>query len=246
MTGSALAARSARVRSLHIGGVTPFTNIDFPGRLAMVVFVQGCPWRCGYCHNPHLQSRVAAGEDSPEWAHVLELLARRRGLLDAVVFSGGEPTVDAGLATALADVRRLGFETGLHTAGIYPGRLVRVLGGLDWIGFDIKAPLGRPAVFDRVTGVAGSVEAVRESAQIVLRSGVSCEFRTTAHPELLRDEDLLDLAGQLASMGATTYALQVARPTAAATLEAVGADYPAPATLSRLAELFPDFTLRRA
>ena len=110
---------------LKVGGVTPFSATDYPGKLAAVVFVQGCPWRCGYCHNPHLQPR--SGDVLVPWADVLALLRRRVGLVDAVVFSGGEACMDPALKRAMQDVRALGFDVGLHTACIYPQRLTEVL-----------------------------------------------------------------------------------------------------------------------
>lgn len=81
-----------RRRPLKVGGLVPFTATDYPGQFAAVVFVQGCPWRCGYCHNPHLQPRSQPAEI--EWDALLAFLARRVGLIDAVVFSGGEPSID--------------------------------------------------------------------------------------------------------------------------------------------------------
>ncbi len=226
---------------MRIGGLTPFTSIDYPGKLAAVVFVQGCPWRCGYCHNPHLQQRGAAA--GPSWADTLAWLRRRAGLIDAVVFSGGEPTIEPALGAAMDEARALGLAVGLHSGGIYPRRLREVLPRADWIGLDVKAPLADDALHDRVTGVAGSAAAARESLRIVLGSGVDSELRTTAHAALLDDAALLRLAEGLAAQGATHYALQVARP--AGGLPAAAADYPAPSTLARLGALFERFTLRR-
>jgi pyruvate-formate lyase-activating enzyme len=80
---------------LRIAGLTPLTSIDFPGRLAAVVFLQGCPWRCGYCHNAGLQPAVTPG--AMHWREVEAFLERRRGLLDGLVFSGGEPTLHRAL-----------------------------------------------------------------------------------------------------------------------------------------------------
>ncbi len=236
------AAAPRRVRAgLRLGGLVPFTSIDYPGKLSAVVFVQGCPWRCGYCHNPHLQPRGAA--PGPAWAEVMARLRRRAGLLDAVVFSGGEPTIDPALGEAMDEVRALGLSVGLHSAGTHPRRLREVLPRVDWIGLDVKAPLDDDALHDRTTGVRGSARAARESVHAVLASGTAHEFRTTAHPDLLDDDALLRLADGLARQGATHHALQVARP--AGTLGAVPADYPAPATLERLRRMFEHFTLRR-
>ncbi|MFT3816112.1 MAG: anaerobic ribonucleoside-triphosphate reductase activating protein [Rubrivivax sp.] len=226
---------------LRVGGLTPFTGIDYPGKLSAVVFVQGCPWRCGYCHNPHLQPRGDAA--GPPWAEVRAWLRRRVGLIDAVVFSGGEPTIDPALGEAMDEARALGLAVGLHSGGTYPRRLREVLPRADWVGLDVKAPLDDEALHERITGAAGSAAAARESVRAVIESGVAHEIRTTAHPALLDDAALLRLAEGVAARGATHYALQAARP--AGGLGAAAADYPAPATLARLQQAFPRFTLRR-
>jgi pyruvate formate lyase activating enzyme len=114
-------------------------------------------------------------------------LEDRRGLLDAVVFSGGEPTVQPALADAMREVRAMGFLVGLHTAGIYPDRLRNLLPLVDWVGLDIKAPLD--ARYDRVTGRPRSAVSVERSLALVQSSGVSHQLRTTVHPESLSPED---------------------------------------------------------
>jgi pyruvate formate lyase activating enzyme len=127
-------AAESTQRMLKVGGITPFTATDYPGQIAAVVFVQGCPWRCGYCHNPHLQPRLA---DSPlDWTRIRNLLQRRVGLVDAVVFSGGEPTIDPHLADAIGEVKEMGFKVGLHSGGIYQNRFNEILPMLDrcWTG----------------------------------------------------------------------------------------------------------------
>jgi pyruvate formate lyase activating enzyme len=239
--------------ALRVGGTTPFSSIDFPGRLAAVVYVQGCTWRCGYCHNPHLQTRDA-GPDARRWHEVMAWLRRRIGLIDAVVFSGGEPTLDAALPAAIDEVRALGFAIGMHSAGIYPQRLAALLPRLDWVGLDVKAPLddldevgdGRGSLHDRITGVPRSAAAVRASLKALLASGVPFECRTTAHPAWLDDVALRHLADGLARRGVRHYALQLARRTGCTdgNLAAVGAGYPTPATLDRLGAMFAHFTLR--
>ncbi|MES2130651.1 MAG: anaerobic ribonucleoside-triphosphate reductase activating protein [Pseudomonadota bacterium] len=238
---SANLARSAK-RALRVGGVTPFTATDYPGQFAAVVFVQGCPWRCGYCHNPHLQERHAG---SIAWDEVLALLARRVGLVDAVVFSGGEPAIDPMLASAMGAVRALGFKVGLHTACIYPARLAEVLPLVDWVGFDIKAPFMQ---YDRITRTddGGGIVA-RDCAEMILASGVDYECRTTAHPSLLPEASLRELTETLARMGVRNYALQLFRAqhgTSAALNAAALGGYPSAATLAHIASLFPRFTLR--
>jgi len=148
--------------------MTPLTTIDFPGRLAAVLFLQGCPWRCSYCHNPHLlPARAGTGV---EWTSVLDFLQRRRGLLDGVVFSGGEPTLQSSLDDAIAQVRALGYHAALHTGGMYPDRLRPLLPRLDWVGLDIKAPWH---IYDSVTRGRGGGRKVAAALRHVLDSGVA-------------------------------------------------------------------------
>lgn len=231
-------------RSLKVGGITPFTATDYPGKLAAVVFVQGCPWRCGYCHNPHLQPRL--GSSTIPWTQVLELLHRRVGLIDAVVFSGGEPTIDAALEDAIGAVRALGFAVGLHSAGTYPRRLAEILPLLDWVGLDIKASF---AQYDRITQIAGSGAQAQAAAEAVLASGVDYELRTTIHPDLLLEADILALAHSLSQMDVQNYVLQVFRAQGSqdAALNAVAmAGYPSATLLHQVAQLFPQFSVRRS
>lgn len=189
-----------------MGGLTPFTSIDFPGQLAAVVYLQGCPWRCAYCHNAHLLDSGAATQTG--WDEVLEFLQLRRGLLDAVVFSGGEPTAQTALLEAVHEVRALGFRTGLHTSGGYPGRLARVLSAFDWVGLDIKA---LPEDYAVLTGVADSGRRAFESLRQVLDSGVSHEIRVTVHERLLPPSKLGRLLQLLHDCGVDQPVLQRCR-----------------------------------
>lgn len=232
-------------RSLKVGGITPLSLTDFPGRRAAVIFVQGCPWKCGYCQNPHLQLRL---HHSPlQWTKILGLLRQRAGQIEAVVFSGGEPTLDPALAAAMQDVRRLGLRVGLQCGGAYPNRLESVLPLLDWVALDIKAPF---ALYERVTGIAGSGEQALQCAQAVLASGVAHEFRSTWHPSLLTADEMSMLADDLHGMGVRQYALQMFRPQGCRDkgLRNSGsgsADALQP-LLDSMAALFPSFSFRPA
>ncbi len=227
---------------LHVGGLTPLSTTDWPGMLAAVVFCQGCPWRCGYCHNPGLIP--PRGDSEIPWEDVLAFLRRRQGLLDGVVFSGGEPTLQAVLADAMREVRALGFRIGLHTGGMYPQRLAAVLPLVDWVGFDVKAPF---ADYAAITGAAGSGERALAGLEQVLASGVAHEFRTTVHPALLADTEVSGLAHDLAARGVQHYVIQTFRSQGCGDedlrrnavrtrpLQEVGAE---------LAALFEDFSVR--
>ena len=188
---------------LHVGGLTPLSTTDWPGMLAAVVFCQGCPWRCGYCHNPDLIP--PRGEHEIAWEDVIDFLRRRRELLDGVVFSGGEPTLQRDLAEAMREVRALGFKIGLHSGGAYPDKLAAVLPLVDWVGFDIKAPFDGYA---RITAAAGSGERARESLELVLAAGVEYEIRTTVHPALLADAEVEEIAHALSARGMKRYVIQ--------------------------------------
>lgn len=228
---------------LKVGGITAFTATDYPGMLATAVFVQGCPWRCGYCHNPHLQERT---RDSPiAWYDVIALLKRRIGLIDAVVFSGGEPTMDPGLADAITEVRKLGFKIGLHTGGTHPARLIQVLPMLDWVGIDVKTLFED---YQTVTKVANSGEPALRSLQAVLASGVNYECRSTVHSALVSNKQLLRMGQSLASMGVSDYVVQVFRSQGCNDQNlnvSMKVDYPCASVIAQLNELFPRFTLRQ-
>ncbi len=232
---------------LRVGGYTPITTIDYPGRLAAVIFCQGCPWRCGYCQNPHLLSRRssdAVDDDAVPWQQILAFLERRRGLLEAVVFSGGEPTVQRGLENAMRRVKAMGFRLALHTAGPDPRRLARILPLLDWVALDVKAPF---ADYARITSVAGSGRKARQSALEVLRWGGDHEMRTTVHPSQWTADGLWALASELSELGVSHYALQRFRPQGCADArlrEGVGPDFPPRDLCERIGALFPSFTLR--
>ena len=224
MLGTRLAAVGP-APPLRVGGFVPFTCNDYPDALAAVVFCQGCPWRCGYCHNPHLIA--ASGDDERDFPRILAWLSTRKGLLDAVVFSGGEPTLHAELGAAIDAVRALGFAIGLHTAGAYPKRLARVLPKVDWVGIDVKAPI---AEYANVTGVPGSGLAALTSLDLIRKARVAYEVRTTVHPVLMPSDALEQLGRELAARGVNRWVLQPFRPTGCAN-EAVVAAAPVGATI---------------
>jgi pyruvate formate lyase activating enzyme len=201
---------TASATTLRLGGLTPMTTTDYPGELAATLFCQGCPWRCPYCHNAHLLA--TAKGPALDWSKAVDFLKGRRGLLDAVVFSGGEPTAQAALAAAITEVRALGYRIGLHTGGPYPRRLARVLPQLDWIGLDIKA---LPEDYARVTGVPGSGAKAWQSLELVLEaqqeSNLALEVRTTPLPGLDTPDYLARLMQALARTGVRRYALQACR-----------------------------------
>ena len=159
-----------------------------------------------------------------------------------MVFSGGEPTAQPGLARAMREAKALGYRIGLHSAGIYPRRFAEVLPLVDWVGFDAKAPFD--AAYARITGARASGAAALESARALLASGVDCEFRTTWHGGFLSQAELGRLAQTLQDLGVRRYALQEFRASEGVVFRPEGDA--AAADLDALARRFPQFSLRRA
>jgi len=188
---------------LRVGGLARLSSCDWPGELVATIFCQGCGWDCAYCHNPHLRS--VRGESQVPWQEVLEFLESRRGLLDGVVFSGGEPTLQPALLDAVQAAKALGFRVGLHTGGIMTERFASLLPWIDWVGFDVKAPFD---AYARITGVDASGDRALASLLLLLESETPYEVRTTLHPALLSAADMLELKDQLLVLGVTHYAVQ--------------------------------------
>jgi len=222
---------------LNIGGITPFTTIDFPGHLAAVVFLQGCAWRCNYCHNPHLLPVDEAGDD---WDMLQRFLKKRQEFLDGVVFSGGEPLLQSALTDAIAVVKDMGFKVALHTAGGNPERLKKILPMLDWVGFDVKVAF---ADYAQLTGVEGSSDKVLKSLKLLLNGGVDYEIRTTLDPNFFTKDSILKLAETLADLGVKHYALQECRPVHGQSLENASLAIDS-ALQDKMNVIFPNFILR--
>ena len=226
-------------RPLLIGGITPFSTVDWPGKLACVAFLAGCPWRCPYCQNHQLQSFDAATQTEQD---LFAFLERRRGLLDGVIFSGGEPLAQEAVIEAAQQAHALGFSIGLHTCGCYPERLQRMLPLLDWVGLDIKAPWD---AYDRITRVAGTARLVQESLALILAADTALETRTTWHPALLSPDDIATIGRDLAARGVRTWAVQAYRP--AGTTGELPNETTYPSDMPEgIAELFEHFAFRRA
>ncbi len=217
MTTSAVRSPAPAVQAgdLAIAGLVSLSTVDWPGRLVATVFCQGCPWRCAYCHNQAILDPQAPGV--VPWAQVADLLARRRGLLDGIVFSGGEATSQHALVPAARSVREAGFAVGLHTGGAFPARLRALLGVdpagrrvdealVDWVGFDVKAS---PRSYDATVGRRHAWASAGRSLLLVLASGVDHELRMTVTPDLA--DQVPDVVRTVADAGGRALVLQRAR-----------------------------------
>lgn len=234
---------------IKVGGLLPFTMIDFPGKLSAVVFCQGCVLNCPYCHNPELQS--PATQTQVTWDEVRELLKSRQNLLDGVVFSGGEPLIQKELPQAIREVKSYGYQVALHTSGALPEVLAAVLPDVSWIGLDVKGAFSK---YNEASGTKPEFkigEAVQKSLDMILKAGIPFETRTTTDPRVVTKDDIWELASYLAKKGVKSYALQEYRPCENGRMPepptaAITAFYQDAAFLKKLEGLFETFVVRRA
>lgn len=178
-----------------IGGLLKFSLIDYPGKVAAVVFTQGCNYRCPFCHNPELVLPELF-EPSLDPGDVFSFLEKRRGQLQGVVVTGGEPTLHAGLASFLERIKSMGFLIKLDTNGSSPEVLRGLLerGLLDFVAMDVKSSA---RFYCKATGDMGDIEKPLASIGILKRSGVEHQFRTTALKPILGVQDAREIVQML-------------------------------------------------
>lgn len=180
-----------------IGGLQKTSLLDFPEKIAAIVFTVGCNFRCGYCHNPELITGEAKIEE------VFEFLKTRQGKLDGVVITGGEPCLQKDLPEFIKQVKELGFAVKLDTNGSFPEMLEKVLSDLDYVAMDIKAPLEK---YSQIVNVDVDTSKILKSIEVLKNGGVDYEFRTTVVKSQLSFEDF-EKIGQLIQ-GVPRYYLQ--------------------------------------
>ena len=180
-----------------IGGLQKTSLLDFPEKIAAIVFTVGCNFRCGYCHNPELINGEAKIEE------VFEFLKTRQGKLDGVVITGGEPCLQKDLPEFIKQVKELGFAVKLDTNGSFPEMLEKVLPDLDYVAMDIKAPLEK---YSQIVNVDVDTSKILKSIEVLKNGEVDYEFRTTVVKSQLSFEDF-EKIGQLIQ-GAPRYYLQ--------------------------------------
>ncbi len=185
---------------VKIFGIQPTSLQDFPGKIAAIVFLAGCNFRCVYCHN---LSAVDGGEQVSE-EDFFSFLEARKGKLQGIVVSGGEPTLQQDLPQFLSNIKQKGFLVKLDSNGSNPKMLETVLKQklVDFVALDVKAPQSK---HDAITQSKGQFVNVQKSIRLLKESGILHEFRTTCHPSLSRD-DILACAQQV--KGAQSYFLQ--------------------------------------
>ena len=187
-----------------IKGLQKTTLLDFPGKVACTVFTGGCNFRCPFCHNASL---VLSYNEIPDISEeeFFDFLAKRRGILDGVCVTGGEPLLQKDIIPFLEHIRELGFKIKLDTNGSFPEKLREIgeLGLIDYIAMDIKNCREK---YEVTSGSATAAEKAFESIEYIMSSGIPYEFRTTVVKELHTSDDILSIAKSIE--GADKYFLQ--------------------------------------
>ena len=189
---------------MKIGGLQKVSLIDYPGLICAIIFLQGCNFKCSYCHNPELvdprlfQPCIKENE-------VLDFLNTRKGKLDAIVITGGEPTVQDDLAPFIKNIKKMGFAVKLDTNGSQPQVIKTLLDEklLDFIAMDVKAPLEK---YKSVVKVPVNANSIKESIKLILKAKIPYEFRTTIVELQLGEKDIQQIAKLIS--GGNRYVLQ--------------------------------------
>ena len=189
---------------MKIGGLQKVSLIDYPGLISATVFLQGCNFKCSYCHNPELvDSRLF--QPCIKENEVLDFLNMRKGKLDAVTITGGEPTIHDDLVPFIKKIKKMKFAVKLDTNGSQPQVIKNLLDKklLDFIAMDIKAPLEK---YKSVVKMPVNSDLIKESIKLILKAKITHEFRTTIVQPQLDGNDILQIAKLIS--GANCYVLQ--------------------------------------
>lgn len=190
------------------GGLEKCTLIDYPGKVACMVYTIGCNFRCPYCHNPELVDETV--ETKITEREVLEFLSTRKGMLDGLVITGGEPTMHDDLLRFMKKVKKLGFLVKLDSNGTRPLILKEAIRKklVDYIAMDIKSTLSK---YSQTVARPVDAVAIRKSIQLIMKSNIEYEFRTTVIKALISPEDFHEIGREI--HGARRYYLQKFVPT---------------------------------
>ena len=160
---------------MFFAGFQKLTLLDYPGKVACILFTNGCNFRCPFCHNASLV-RAQDGADISD-AEVLEFLKKRQGILEGVCISGGEPLIHNELKDFIREVKKLGYPVKLDTNGSFPQKLRELIGeGLvDYVAMDVKNSFEK---YNETTGINADIDSVKESIEILINGNIDYEFRT--------------------------------------------------------------------
>ncbi|MCD6522644.1 MAG: anaerobic ribonucleoside-triphosphate reductase activating protein [Candidatus Diapherotrites archaeon] len=185
---------------------TKVSLLDFPHHISSIIFTQGCNFRCGYCHNPQLvePARFPPGKTFSE-DEILSYLDKRKGQIDGLVITGGEPTLQPDLYDFIKKVKQKGFLVKLDTNGTNPDIVEKLIQDnlVDYIAMDYKAPIDK---YKEIVRADVDTEKIKQSVALLMKNKVDYEFRTTVSPAILSFDDVMKLTDEI--KGAKRYALQ--------------------------------------
>lgn len=187
---------------IRVYDLTPFTLLDFPDTPAAILWLAGCNMRCPYCHNPD----IVFGKNSKSFDEVVAFLERRKGLLEGIVLSGGEPTIHKDIVSICQTIKDLGYKIKLDTNGSLPKVVEELLQKklLDFVALDFKAPKEK---FIDITK-SNSYENLLQTLAIVVQSHIPYQIRTTVHTALLQEEDIQKIIDTLVAYNVEKYFIQ--------------------------------------
>lgn len=196
------------VINILIKGLQRVSLIEYPGKIVSIVFVGNCNFSCHYCYNPDLVKDYDKIPTIPE-EEIINFMKKRKGLLDGICITGGEPTIYPDLPKFIKKIKNLGFLVKLDTNGTNPDILKDLIDQklIDYVAMDIKASLSK---YEKVTGTKVNLDNIQKSVNIIRKSGIDYEFRTTVVPKFFKKKDALDISEWL--KGSERYFLQQFRP----------------------------------
>lgn len=188
-----------------IGGYQRMTLIDYPGKIATTVFTVGCNFRCPFCHNPQLVSGPQLAVYNQMEKEFFDFLKKRKGKLEGVCITGGEPIIQKDLVDFIKKIKKMGFLVKLDSNGARPDILKNIIDQkiVDYIAMDIKNSLKK---YSRTAGAKIDIERIKLSVELIKNSGLSYEFRTTVVPGFHTEKDFDEIAAWLE--GSKKYFLQ--------------------------------------
>jgi len=174
---------------MKIGGLQKTSLLDYPDKLSAIIWTVGCNFKCPFCYNKDL---VEGNADLISEDEIFSFLEKRKGLLEALVISGGEPLIHKDILSFCEKVKKLGYLIKIDTNGTFPEKLKELIDKklVDYVSMDVKAPKKK---YNSLSGVKTDIKKIEKSIEIIKNSGVDYEFKTTFVPDFLKKEDIIDI-----------------------------------------------------
>ena len=187
---------------MQIGGFQKTSLLDYPDTISAIIWTVGCNFNCPFCYNPQLVKKTKKSISEEE---IISFLKKRKGLLEGISISGGEPLIQKDIADFITKVKKFGYRVKIDTNGTFPDRLKELIEKklVDYVSMDVKAPKKK---YNQLTGVKTDIKNIEKSIDIIKKTAPDYEFKTTFVPDLLKKEDILKIAQWLE--GSKTYFLQ--------------------------------------